>query len=47
MKVTLLPETPFLKEDGTFDCEGAINCQGKIAGICYEPEGWSKLKYED
>ncbi|MDD4643926.1 MAG: FAD-dependent thymidylate synthase [Bacilli bacterium] len=46
MRVELLPHTPFLKSDGTFDKEKAIDYSAKIAGECYEPDGWSKLKDE-
>lgn len=47
IKVELLPHTPFLKADGTFDKEAAIEYCAKLAGECYEPEGWFKLKDED
>lgn len=47
IKIELLPHTPFLKEDGTFDRENALLYSAKLAGECYEPEGWSKLKTED
>lgn len=46
IKVELLSHTPFLKENGKFDKEAAIKYSAKIAGECYEPEGWSKLKDE-
>ena len=46
IKVELLPHTPFLKENGKFDKEAAIKYSAKLAGECYEPEGWSKLKDE-
>ena len=39
LKVTLLPHTPFLREDGKFDLKKAMNYQGKIGGICYNEEG--------
>ncbi len=47
MKIELLPHTPFLRYDGKFDKKTAIEYSAKLAGECYEPEGWSKLKYED
>ena len=47
IRIELLPHTPFLKEDGTFDKEAAIKYSARIAGECYEPEGWSKLKSEE
>lgn len=46
MKVVLLPHTPFLRYDGKFDKETAIEYCAKLAGECYEPDGWSKLKNE-
>jgi len=39
LKVTLLPHTPFLKEDGRFDLKKAMNYQGQLGGICYSEEG--------
>lgn len=47
IKIELLPHTPFLMDNGKFDLENAINYSAKLAGECYEPEGWSKLKNED
>ena len=47
MQIELLPHTPFLKADGTFDKDAAISYSSKLAGECYEPLGWSKLKDED
>lgn len=46
IKVELLPHTPFLKYNGKFDISTAIEYSSKLAGECYEPEGWSKLKNE-
>lgn len=46
IKVELLPHTPFLKYNGKFDKETAIEYSAKLAGECYESEGWSKLKLE-
>lgn len=46
IKIDLLPGTPFLKKDGTFDKEAAIMYSAKIAGECYEMEGWKNLKDE-
>lgn len=45
--VELLPHTPFLKYNGKFNKDLAIEYSAKLAGECYEPEGWSKLKSED
>lgn len=46
IRVELLPHTPFLKYDGKFDKETAIEYSAKLAGECYEPEGFTKLKNE-
>ncbi len=46
IKVELLPHTPFLKKDGTFDKEAAISYSSKLAGVCYEKDGYAKLKDE-
>ena len=46
-KITLLPHTSFLKYNGTFDRDTALLYQAKLAGECYTPEGWQKLKMED
>ncbi len=40
LKITLLPNTSFLKEDGTYDLERAEDFAGKVAGVCYDKEGW-------
>ncbi len=45
IKVGILPNQ-FLKENGTFDKEAAINLAGKIAGVCYDPEGFYHLQDE-
>ena len=47
IRVELLPHTPFLKYNGKFNKDLAIEYSAKLAGECYEPEGWSKLKSED
>lgn len=39
LKITLLDNTPFLREDGTFDLKRAIDFSGKVGGICYNEEG--------
>lgn len=46
MKINLLPHTPFLRYDGKFDLKTAREYSAKLAGECYEPEGWEKLKNE-
>lgn len=45
IKVGILPNQ-FLKEDGTFDKESAIKLAGKIAGVCYDEEGFKHLENE-
>ena len=45
IKVGILPNQ-FLKSDGTFDKEEAIKLSGKIAGVCYDKEGFSHLENE-
>lgn len=47
INIELLPHTPFLKYNGKFDKKAAIEYSAKLAGECYEPEGWSKLKGEE
>lgn len=46
LKVMLLPHTPFLKEDGTFDLKKAMMYQGQIGGICYSEDGLLASLYE-
>lgn len=45
IKIDLLPNQ-FLKENGTFDKENAIQFCGKIAGVCYDKEGFAHLENE-
>ncbi|MEG2283699.1 MAG: FAD-dependent thymidylate synthase, partial [Bacilli bacterium] len=45
IKVNILPNL-FLKENGILDKERALNLCGKIAGVCYDKEGFSHLKNE-
>lgn len=45
IKVGILPNY-FLKSDGTFDKDKAIKLSGKIAGVCYDKEGFSHLENE-
>lgn len=44
-KVEILPNM-FLKSDGTFDKEKALNLCGKMAGVCYDKEGFKHLENE-
>ncbi len=45
IKVGILPNQ-FLKSDGTFDKEEAIKLSSKIAGVCYDKEGFEHIKNE-
>lgn len=45
IKVGILPNQ-FLKNDGTFNLEEAIKLSGKIAGVCYDKEGFLHLYNE-
>lgn len=45
IKVSILPNK-YLKENGIFDKEEAIKLSGKIAGVCYDKEGYDHLKNE-
>lgn len=43
--IKILPNY-FLNSDGTYNREAAINFGGRIAGICYDKEGYSHLENE-
>ncbi len=45
INVDILPNL-FLKADGTFDKDEALKLAGKIAGVCYDEEGFAHLKDE-
>ena len=45
IKVGILPNQ-FKKLNGTFDKDEAIKLSGKIAGVCYDKEGFSHLENE-
>ncbi len=45
IKVGILPNQ-FLKSDGTFDKSEALKLSGKIAGVCYDEEGFAHLEAE-
>ncbi len=45
IKIGILPNQ-FLKPDGTFDKDEAIKLCGKIAGVCYDKEGFAHLENE-
>ena len=46
IKIDILPNY-FLKDNGTFNKEEALKLSGKIAGICYDKEGFNHLLNED
>ncbi len=43
MKINLVKENYFRKEDGTFDRESALLFGGRAAGICYDKQGYDHL----
>lgn len=45
IKIDILPNY-FLKEDGTFNLNEALKLSGKIAGVCYDKEGFEHLNKE-
>ena len=46
IKIDILPNQLFLNLDGTLDKDEAIKLSGKIAGICYDKEGFNHLVNE-
>ncbi len=46
LKIEILPNSIYLKSNGTFDKDEAIKLSGKIAGVCYDKEGFSHLVNE-
>lgn len=44
-KIDILPNY-YLNEDGTFNLEEALKLSGKIAGVCYDKEGFDHLLKE-
>lgn len=46
LQIGILPNQKYLTEKGTFDKESALNLSGKIAGVCYDKEGFSHLENE-
>ena len=46
MKIAILPNL-YLKENGTFDKAKAFALSRKIAGACYDKEGFEHLLKED
>ena len=47
LRVSLLPHTPFLKDDGKFNLKQAMNYQGQLGGICYSEDGLMASFTED
>ena len=45
LKIDILPNQ-FLEEDGSFNQEDAIKLCGKIAGVCYDKEGFNHIANE-
>ena len=46
IRIDIAPNQVFINEDGTFDKKSAINLSGKIAGVCYDKEGFDHLENE-
>lgn len=46
MKIELVKNSNFVKEDGTYDLEGALKLSGKFAGECYSQDGLVTLLNE-
>lgn len=46
IKIDILPNY-FLNVDGTFNREEAKKLSGKVAGVCYDPEGFKHIDHED
>ena len=47
LKITLLENTPFLNNDGTFNLDKAMDFSGKVGGICYNENGLLASLSED
>ena len=47
LKIEILPNQFYLNEDNTYDKEDSILLSGKVAGVCYDKEGFNHLKDED
>ena len=45
IKISILPNY-FLREDKTFNLKSALEFCGRIAGICYDKEGFEHLLNE-
>lgn len=46
IKIEILPNL-FLNDNGSFNKDKALDLCGKIAGVCYDKEGFNHLKNED
>ena len=46
IEVDILPNY-FLKENGTFDLEGALKLSSQIAGVCYDEEGFDHVNVSE
>lgn len=47
IKIDILPTCQFLNEDGTFNKDETIKLSGRIAGVCYDKDGFEHLMHED
>lgn len=47
MKIKLMPHTPCLNSNGTFNLDEAILYSATIAGVCYNEQGFEALLNED
>ena len=43
IKIDILPTTAYLNSNGTFNKEEALILSGKVAGVCYDKEGFKHL----
>ena len=46
LKIDILPNQKYITNEGKFDKDKALNLSGKIAGVCYDKEGFSHLENE-
>lgn len=46
VRIEILPNQ-FLKEDGSFNRKEAVQLCGKIAGVCYDKEGFNHIVHEE
>jgi thymidylate synthase ThyX len=46
IKINLLDNVKYLNNDGTYQKDEAIKFSGKVAGVCYDKEGYEHIKNE-